>query len=373
MTYKRMNDVFKINNPDPPANYPRYFDWTAYGIFNALAERNAPWATVVLDHAQLDEYYAATRGMKIISELSHYVYFDLNVHPATGRTQLEARNYMLAVTLLTKFGEKWSRLWTLRNIEYSPLENYNMVESGDSQNVKTGSISRGDTGTVTDLHTGTDTMAHSGTDTVTETGTDTMVHSGTDTVTETGTDTITKSGSETHAYEGGETKTTTMTSDQTDNSIWGFDSTSPVPADRSDRSGLSSEETAYSKTGDTAGKRQDVDTFNNRQDQETKNLSTATQHGETATNAKNLSTATQHGETATNTKNLTDTQTRNISGTETYNNVKDAAEHTLRRSGNIGVTTSQQMAVSELDLWSAFDYFEIVMKDIDSVLTIGIY
>lgn len=44
----------------------------------------------------------------------------------------------------------------------------------------------------------------------------------------------------------------------------------------------------------------------------------------------------------------------------------------LTRKGNIGVTTSQQMIQSEVDLWR-WNFFRSVFSDIDSVLTLKIY
>ena len=44
----------------------------------------------------------------------------------------------------------------------------------------------------------------------------------------------------------------------------------------------------------------------------------------------------------------------------------------LRRSGNIGVTTSQMMAESEIKLWQWL-YFEEVFKDIDNIFTLSTY
>lgn len=44
----------------------------------------------------------------------------------------------------------------------------------------------------------------------------------------------------------------------------------------------------------------------------------------------------------------------------------------LERSGNIGVTTSQQMIESERNLWN-WNFIEQVMKDIDSVLVCSLY
>lgn len=44
----------------------------------------------------------------------------------------------------------------------------------------------------------------------------------------------------------------------------------------------------------------------------------------------------------------------------------------LERSGNIGVTTSQQMAESEIALWK-WNFYDSIMRDIDSMLTLSIY
>ena len=69
---------------------------------------------------------------------------------------------------------------------------------------------------------------------------------------------------------------------------------------------------------------------------------------------------------------LTETQTGtqgNVMGgsdTETRN-------YRLTRSGNIGVTTSQQMIESERLLWVWNFFRDVVFRDVDRVLTISIY
>lgn len=53
--------------------------------------------------------------------------------------------------------------------------------------------------------------------------------------------------------------------------------------------------------------------------------------------------------------------------------VKAANEReTTTRSGNIGVTTTQQMLTAERDLW-VWNYFDQIYKDVDSVLALAIY
>mgnify|MGYP001658442746 FL=1 len=57
----------------------------------------------------------------------------------------------------------------------------------------------------------------------------------------------------------------------------------------------------------------------------------------------------------------TDTETKDIT-----------SDRTLKRSGNIGVTTSQQMIESERQLW-LWNFFESVFSDIDKILVLKIY
>lgn len=53
--------------------------------------------------------------------------------------------------------------------------------------------------------------------------------------------------------------------------------------------------------------------------------------------------------------------------------VKAANEReTTTRSGNIGVTTTQQMLTADRDLW-AWNYFDHIYKDVDTVLALSIY
>lgn len=54
-------------------------------------------------------------------------------------------------------------------------------------------------------------------------------------------------------------------------------------------------------------------------------------------------------------------------GTSTNQNTR-----TLTRSGNIGVTTSQQMIESEIELWK-WNFIERLFEDVDRLLTLKIY
>lgn len=71
----------------------------------------------------------------------------------------------------------------------------------------------------------------------------------------------------------------------------------------------------------------------------------------------------------TNTDDTTETETRNLA--DSRNEIRSDSR-TLTRSGNIGVTTSQQMIQSEIELWQ-WNFFKTVFADIDSVCCLDIY
>lgn len=99
-----------------------------------------------------------------------------------------------------------------------------------------------------------------------------------------------------------------------------------------------------------------------------------TQTTNTGTNEIEYNTADTDSGTVTTTTTGTDTTTQSGSITDT-NTGTDTHTHNyeLTRSGNIGVTTTQQMLKSEQELWQ-WNYFNnVVFPDIDRVLTLMIY
>lgn len=78
----------------------------------------------------------------------------------------------------------------------------------------------------------------------------------------------------------------------------------------------------------------------------------------------NSTTAVKNNATST-----TDTQTKDASASATGSGTES---HSLTRKGNIGVTTTQQLLQSEIDLWR-WNFVEQVFSDIDEILTIPIY
>lgn len=99
----------------------------------------------------------------------------------------------------------------------------------------------------------------------------------------------------------------------------------------------------------------------------------------TATNTRTDNLANSDDTTETETRNLTDNSTTNVDETQTETrNLADSRTNTktdsrtLTRSGNIGVTTSQQMIMSEIELWK-WNFFKDVFEDIDSICCLDVY
>lgn len=171
----------------------------------------------------------------------------------------------------------------------------------------------------------------------TESGTDTTRHTGT----------ITDEGGESTSHghkitEGGTTERTLdddLThgeiitaggTDTTERSIYGFDSSTASPADRE----------VYTPA------------------------TTATHSG---TDARDESETIEHGKTETH----SGTDNTDRDNERTLNTV-DARTYSSSVSGNIGVMTSQQMLEAERQVW-LWDFFSIIYKDIDRILTIPVY
>lgn len=216
---------------------------------------------------------------------------------------------MLAMSIFSIYSNKWSRLYRILSLEYEPIENYNMTETEKT--------------TSTNENTDTITTNTTNSNDVTETNTGT--NTANDSENTTGKNTITDS------------RTVAENNNVTNNnSLYGFNSASGVNAD--------------SQNGTETRDKTDNNTHNDelkgtRTNEHTENINTSK-----VTAQKN------------DIKDVKD-------GTHTENGTQD---RTLARHGNIGVTTSQQMLNSEIELWQ-WDFFSGVFKDIDKILTIQTY
>lgn len=102
-----------------------------------------------------------------------------------------------------------------------------------------------------------------------------------------------------------------------------------------------------------------------------------TQHGRTTEGVDYTyglnSTGAQGNRSNRNTTNEGGTTTDTVNSGTKDNSVRASNEEEITtRSGNIGVTTTQQMLSSERELWM-WNFFDQVYKDIDSVLALPFY
>ena len=190
-----------------------------------------------------NEYYWVRSSDKTISkQFERIIKYFIDKYQYSEETAITTALEKFARIILNKFANKWNRLYDAINIDYSPLENYDMTQT-ETPNV-----------------TKEKTVA---------------------------------------------TNVTTETKDDvTETAINGFNSTNPVPQGKTTRNGSS----------------------------------------------------TVSGDANDNVETETETGTRG-----------------LTRHGNIGVTTSQQMLQSEIDIRRNFNFFNEIMDDVDSILCLLVY
>lgn len=224
-----------------------------------------------------------------------------------------ANRATVAGVLIALYNDNWAKEYATLSAEYNPIENYSMVEqmTNDKTEIEYG---RTDTSTSNNEHS--------------IEGSESFIHNTSDKTT--GATSETKSGSEIH-----------RPIQKQENNVYAF--TSP-------QNGL-----GKLKTSEVVNSGTDTTDYN-----DVKN--TTTQNNETKTTG---SDTTQYNDR----KDIDNGGSSNVaSGKDTH-----TRNYRLTRSGNIGVTTSQQMLQSERDLW-LWNFFEsVVFPDIDRALTIGIY
>lgn len=216
---------------------------------------------------------------------------------------------MLAMSIFSIYSDKWNRLYNILSLKYEPIENYNMTETENTSS--------------TNENTDTITTNTTNSNDVTETNT--------------GTNTVNDSENTTGKNAITDSRTITENSSVTNNnSLYGFNSSTGVNADS--QNGTETRNTTDENTHND-------DLKGTRTNERSENINTSK-----VTAQKN------------DIKDVKD-------GTHTENGSQD---RTLTRHGNIGVTTSQQMLNSEIELWQ-WNFFNGVFKDIDTMLTIQTY
>lgn len=221
---------------------------------------------------------------------------------------------IIANIIKSMFIRQWSATWEALQAEYNPLNNYDMKESSKDSTVETNTGDQTNSRTVNDDESTTNTKDITETDTGTR-STESSITYG---------QKIVNDGSNDHNI---------------DTAVFGFNAVSnPANSERTD----------------------DLNTIENTQTHSGKDESDNTI-------TDNLNHTTKGSDDIGRKRDLTDVNKR------TDNLNRDVSfEHELTRSGNIGVTSSQQLIQSEIEL-RQFNFFTQVFKDVDSVLALSIY
>lgn len=273
------------------------------------------WLTSDMQTSVQDQLfdYALRRIQPRLIYLAEKMEIDLeDMIQAEVQRRIERNNYKYVTLLATE------------SFEYNPIENYNMSES------ESGSMDKGQQIDTT-LHGHQLQRTHANSDTTTHADTDTLTLNTTE-------------GKQSAAHiTGSSSSTEGARSDSTTKSMYGYNSTDGVPADTEGFSKGSQQNSATSGSDSTGS--------------ETimRSGTEATAHTGTITDA--------HTGTITDANSGTDTMT---SGTR-----KDTHARTLTRSGNIGVTTSQQMIMSEREV-ADFSFLKILTEDLVNCFTLGV-
>lgn len=231
---------------------------------------------------------------------------------------------------------QYSKLYATTLLEYNPIENYSMTESSTDTNSASGTKTD-DLGAYTDSTSGTDTTTLS--DTKTE-----------------------KIG----AYE--DTNDSTTTSNYGETTTTENNETTNAGTETHERKVAPFDSDAYAEQELT------TDGFKDRKST-ANNKSIISAHADTDTKKDTIKGgARENSYTGSATNTLQHGMSRDISARSNLytDESKNTATHTLTRSGNIGVTTSQQMLESERDI-ALFNFIGIVAHDIIKSICICIY
>lgn len=306
------------------------------------------------DSESMTRLFSATQA-QMSSELDLlYGGLFVNIH-STGDSSADIANLRLKTSLVYNMMlDKYTKMQSLFSIEYAPLENYNMIESGTTSSTGTG----GGTSEVTDSGTNTEVRdlatSYTSTGQDSETGSNTVTYDTTDTVTHNTTDTTTF----------GHTVATTGNTSSTLNNT-----TTDTVAPFDSESFFNNSQT----TGATSNTGTDTSSVVNSGQDSTKATGTdTTAHAGTEGTSSSNTTNTTKTDSGTNTGSV-DTTSNRESSTSYSDTKEENGTHTLTRHGNIGVTTSQQMLLSELELIPKRQLKFEFYNDIKKLLLIGIY
>lgn len=339
------------------------------GIFERLDTLGVPWSDDIspstLDDVYLGTYSGGKPPAPIVKRWAIY-----NDARLTNDQMNRLANMIHAMNI-----SDWARLWSAEVSQYNPISNYDMVEEL-TDDIKEREENISDSTTYGKTSTRTVNLTDGYGNSVTRTDNLTDGYGGTVTRTDNLTDghgeSITRTDNLTGTHTGTDsterTKTANIDNEAT-RSVFGLNSLDAVPSD------TETNETIDTESGE------DTVTYNTT---DTQSGTVTTAHSGNDTHTGTQATARTGSDTHTGTQTTaksgsdthTGTDTDALSGSDETEGSRSSLEtrsYTLTRSGNIGVTTAQDMLTQErvLRAWRLF--YDRVFPDLDRVLTLATY
>lgn len=312
--------------------FPDYLNVNS--LFTKMSTLGAPWSSDVGQDMD-DAYFTMWSGIKNPSE---FVRLHLNPDEET------ANSLTIARILYGIYGQNWTKIWEAMQAKYNPIDNYSMKELVTTTNSNDRTVNKTNdlTSTVDTTSTQDTTKDNTSTEDTTQNGSENMTGSTT-------TDTTSDSNG-TSSLEHGETITRSANSDSY---IYAFNSTEKVPTASQVESGSDT----HSGTDTTM-----------TTDHSTVNVDGTSKSDTTTSNTVKVEfTGDEVGKTTTS-----ENSARADKGTEDVTDSSTGKEDIERtRSGNIGVTTTQQMLQQEFELWK-WNFFAQVFEDCDKYLCLSV-
>lgn len=261
--------------------------------------------------------------LKIPADILSKYYFSKSINRIASPTTefFHDNDNIIASTIVNAYKKKWEQALKVIELDYAPADNYNMVEEGTDNTI----TSENNTIDNNSNETNTNTINN----TTTSTGSDTTTYGKVD------------DNNNTTTYGKKEDIDENRTTEGTNNKY-----------------GINSN-TAHAD--------------NNYTSTDTDNMTTTTSGIDTVTNKNTSSGSDKIDRTISNTSENSEkgekTNTNKI--TEDKSGSNNVIHH-LTRKGNIGVTTTQQMIESDIELWK-WIFINDVVTDINKILTLSIY
>ena len=339
------------------------------GIFERLDTLGVPWSddisSSILDDVYLGTYSGGKPPAPIVKRWALY---------NDARLTSDQMNRLASMVHSMNISD-WTRLWSAEVSQYNPISNYDMVEEL-TDDIKERQETIEDSTTYGKTSTRTVNLTDGYGNSVTRTDNLTDGYGGTVTRTDNLTDgydtSITRTDDITNKHGGTDTTESaisTSNDNEATHSVFGLNSLDAVPSDTDTSAGTGSEEASETVTHDTT---------------DTQTGTVTTEHTGSDTHTGTQATAHTGSDTHTGTQTTakagsdthTGTDTDALSGTDETEGTRSALEthsYTLTRSGNIGVTTAQDMLTQErvLRAWRLF--YDRVFPDLDRVLTLATY